>query len=185
MVCQLAGRLNGLKKLQQADFRSKLAVTTAVIQSKIQYLLPLYGGAPKYLMEAVQVQQLKAARFICGYKSYYWSSQKLLTTCRWLSVKQQEFYSTSLLAHKISISNRPQNIKGEIFQSYSVNTRAAAQGNIRYGENFRGDSELTRSSFKYRAMKYYNSLPVDMKKKKLPAFKVSLKKHAAQNIPLR
>ena len=47
IVCQLAGRLNSLKKLQQADFKSKLAVTTAIIQSKIQYLLPLYGEAPK------------------------------------------------------------------------------------------------------------------------------------------
>ena len=46
IVCQLAGRLNGLMKLQQADFKTKLAVTTAIIQSKIQYLLPLYGGAP-------------------------------------------------------------------------------------------------------------------------------------------
>ena len=66
IVKQLAGRLNGLKKLKQADFRSKLAVATGIIQSKIQYLLPLYGGAPDYLKKAIQVQQLKAARFVCG-----------------------------------------------------------------------------------------------------------------------
>ena len=42
IVCQLAGRLSALKKLQQADFKSKLTVATAVIQSKIQYLLPLW-----------------------------------------------------------------------------------------------------------------------------------------------
>ena len=47
----------------------------------------------------------------------------------------------------------------EIIQPHSVNTRAAAQGSIRYGDHFRGESEQTRSSFKYRAMKYYNSLP--------------------------
>ena len=50
ITSQLAGRLNGMKKLKQADFKSKLAVATGVIQSKIQYLLPLYGGAPDYLM---------------------------------------------------------------------------------------------------------------------------------------
>ena len=54
--------------LKSADFKSKLSITTALIQSKIQYLLPLYGGAPDYLMNAVQVQQLKAARFVCGYQ---------------------------------------------------------------------------------------------------------------------
>ena len=42
VISQLAGRLNGLKKLKQADFKAKLTVATAVIQSKIQYLLPLY-----------------------------------------------------------------------------------------------------------------------------------------------
>ena len=57
-----------------ADFKSKLAVATGVIQSKIQYLLPLYGGAPDYLLRAVKVQQLKAARFVCGYSSYFWST---------------------------------------------------------------------------------------------------------------
>ena len=78
IVCQLAGRLSALKKLQQADFKSKLTVATAVIQSKIQYLLPLYGGAPEYLVSALQVQQLKAARFVCGFSSFYWSREKLL-----------------------------------------------------------------------------------------------------------
>ena len=141
-MCQLAGRLNGLKKLQQADFKSKLSVTTAIIQSKIQYLLPLYGGAPGYLLGAIQVQLLKAARFVCGYRSFYWSTQKLLKTCGWLSVKQQEFYSTSLMAHKIATTHQPQNLSAAIFQPYKVNTRAAAQGQIRYGVIFRGEAEL-------------------------------------------
>ena len=123
IVSQLSGRLNGLKKLKNGDFKSKITVATGIIQSKIQYLLPLYGGAPKYLLEAIQVQQLKAARFVCGYGSYYWSTTKLLKTCGWLSVKQQEFYSTTLLAHKIATTQRPLNLH-------------AAQGQIRYWANF-------------------------------------------------
>ena len=71
IISQLAGRLNRLKKLKQADFKSKLAVVTAVIKSKIHCLLPLYGGAPDYLIKAIQLQQLKAARFVCGYNSSY------------------------------------------------------------------------------------------------------------------
>ena len=110
ILSQLSSRLNGMKKLTQADFKTKLAVATGIIQSKIQYLLPMYGGAPDYLLNSIQVQQLKAARFMCGYKSYYWSTQKLLNTCGWLSVKQQEFYSTCLLAHKISTTSLPRNL---------------------------------------------------------------------------
>ena len=120
IVSQLSGRLNGLKKLKQADFKSKLQVATGIIQSKIQYLLPLFGGAPEYLLNALQVQQPKAARFVCGYKSYYWSTKKLLNTCGWLSIKQQEFYSTTVLAHKIATTSLPHNIHSDMFQPYNV-----------------------------------------------------------------
>ena len=185
IVKQLAGRLNGLKKLNQGDFKTKLTVATGIIQSKIQYLLPLYGGAPDYLIRAVQVQQLKAARFVCGYGSYYWSTQKLLQTCGWLSVKQQEFYSTCLMAHKISTTSLPRNLHAAIVQPYTVHTRAAARGEIRYGDNYRGETETTRNSFKYRAQRYYNAIPGDMKCQSLATFKAKLKHYAARNFPIR
>ena len=185
IVSQLTGRLNAIKKLKNADFKSKLSVTTALIQSKIQYLLPLYGGAPDYLMNAVQVQQLKAARFVCGYQSYYWSTRQLLQKCGWLSVKQQEFYSTTLLAHKIVISSLPRNISADMVLPHVRNTRAAAQGVIRYGENYQGYSELTRSSFKYRAQKYYSQIPGEMKNKSLQVFKSCLKKYTAETVAIR
>ena len=185
VVSQLTGRLNAIKKLKNADFKSKLSITTALIQSKIQYLLPLYGGAPDYLINAIQVQQLKAARFVCGYQSYFWSTKQLLQKCGWLSVKQQEFYSTTLLAHKIVISSLPRNISADMVVPHGRNTRAAAQGNIRYGDNYRGWSELTRSSFKYRAQKYYYEIPGYMKNKSLSVFKSRLKKHVSDTVSLR
>ena len=185
IVNQLSARQNGMKKLTQADFKTKLAVATGIIQSKIQYLLPLYGGAPDYLLGSIQVQQLKAARFVCGYKSFYWSTQKLLNTCGWLSVKQQEFYSTCLLAHKISTTSLPRNLHAALIQPHVHNTRAAAQGQIRYGAEYSGETEMTRRSFKYRAQKYYNSIPKDFKRQSLAIFKTKLKRHAAIHIPVR
>ena len=153
-----------MKKLRQADFNAKLAVATGVIQSKIQYLLPLYGGAPDYLIKAIQVQQLKAARFVCGYNSFYWSTHKLLKTCGWLSIRQQEFYSSTLLAHKIVTTSLPHNLWSELVQSHTVRTRAASQGQIRFVDNYGGKSEFIRSSFKYIVQHYYNKIPSDMKK---------------------
>ena len=185
IIKQLSGRLNGLKKRNQGEFQTKFAVATGIINSKIQYLLPLYGGAPDYLIRAVQVQQLKAARFVCGYRSFYWSTQKLLQKCGWLSVKQQEFYSTCLLAHKISTTSLPRNLHAAIVQPYTVHTRAAARGEIRYGDNYRGETDSTRSSFKYRALRYYNAIPGDIKGQSLAAFKAKLKHYAARNIPIR
>ena len=185
IISQLRGRLNAVKKFKNADFKSKLSITTALIQSKIQYLLPLYGGAPDYLLKSVQVQQLKAARFVCGYKSFYWSTKQLLDKCGWLSVKQQEYYSTTLLAHKIVTSSLPRNISADMVVPHVRNTRAAAQGLIRYGANYRGESKFTRSSFKYRAQKYYSDIPGEIKNMSLPVFKSRLKKHIAETVALR
>ena len=76
---QIVTRINGLKKIaKNADFQTKLAVANGIVQSKIQYLMPLWMGAPDYLIKAVQVQQLNAAKVVCGYRSYYWSMAKLL-----------------------------------------------------------------------------------------------------------
>ena len=50
IVSQLAGRLNALKKLKNLDFKSKRSITTTIIQSKKQYILPLYRGAPDYFI---------------------------------------------------------------------------------------------------------------------------------------
>ena len=41
----------------------------------------------------------------------------------------------------------------DMVQPHLVRTRAATQGQIRYGTNYRGELEMTRSSFKYRAHK--------------------------------
>ena len=67
VIFQLNSRLNPMKKLKNAHFKTKLSVSTGLIQSKIQCLLPLYGGAPNYLINCIQVKQLQASRFVCGY----------------------------------------------------------------------------------------------------------------------
>ena len=65
------------------------------------------------------------------------------------------------------------------------NTRAASTGVIRYGEKYGGKTDLTRNSFKYRAQKYYSSIPASMKNMSLQAFKTRLKKFTADNITVR
>ena len=86
---QLSARLNALKLLRGADVKTRLMVATATVQSKLQYLMPLWGGAPGYLMKTLQTQQLNAARIVWGYTSFFWSTEKLLGKCGWKSVKQQ------------------------------------------------------------------------------------------------
>jgi hypothetical protein len=65
---QLTGRINGLKRVaQNATFATKLMVANGIVQSKLVYLITLWGGAQQYLLKALLVQQLTAARVVCGF----------------------------------------------------------------------------------------------------------------------
>ena len=61
---------------------------------------------------------------------------------------------------------------------------AAAGPCLPVGNNYRGETDTTRSSFKYRAQRYYNAIPRDMKNQSLATFKAKLKQYAARNIPV-
>ena len=63
-VCkQLTSRIGALKIIaRNADLKTQLSVANDLIQAKLTYLLPLFGAAPTYLMNTLQVQQLAAAR---------------------------------------------------------------------------------------------------------------------------
>ena len=86
---QLISRVNGLRKLApRAGFKPKLMLANGIVISKLSYGLAVWGSCQEYLRRALQVQQLTAAQSVCDYKSYFWSTTKLLTTCWWLSVNQ-------------------------------------------------------------------------------------------------
>jgi hypothetical protein len=70
-------------------------------------------------------------------------------------------------------------------QPPTVRTRAATQGPIRYGANYRGEKESTRNSFKYRAQRYYSRIPLQIKTLPLSTFKIKLKQFSFRNIPVR
>ena len=190
IIKQINSRINAMKMLSNGDSKTRLMVASAVIQSKLQYLMPLWGGAPDYLLNALQVQQLKAARLVWGYQSYYWSTEKLLNKCNWLYIKQQEFYSTTVLAHSIITRSSPYHIYTGLVHSRPLyNTRAAeaADDVTRYHtwEAYGGHSGLVLGSFKCRAQRYYSSLPVAVRTGSMAAVKVKLKKHAKENVPVR
>ena len=49
--------------------KTRKIVAGGLVQSKLQYLLPLFGAAPDYLMKGLQVQQMAAARAVIGQRS--------------------------------------------------------------------------------------------------------------------
>ena len=71
MSRQLTTRINGLKKISaNATFNTRLMIANGVVMSKMVYLINLWGGAQQYLLKAMQLQQLRAIRAVCGFFSY-------------------------------------------------------------------------------------------------------------------
>ena len=180
LLNNLIQRMNGFKKLcRNASFDTRLMIANCVIMSKLTYLITLWGGAQQYLLRALQVQQLAAARLVCGVESGKWSKRKLLDRVGWLSVKQLVFYHTVLQAQKTLNTGVPKYLYHSLSTEYPRLTRSAASGLIRQNEGF-----LSTATFKYRASVFYNSVPMDIRTGSTVSVKRKLKKWIASNIPI-
>ena len=180
LMSQLCSRLNGLKKVcVNASFRTRLMIANGVIMSKLSYLIILWGGAQQYLVKAVQVKQLAAARTVCGVASWRWSKRKLLDRVGWLSIKQLIFYHTVIQVHKTLQTQRPRPLFNTLSSTYPYRTRRATAGLIRQDPSF-----STLNTFKYRAMQNYNCVPVSVRQGSIDTVKTKLRKWIRSNIPI-
>ena len=159
-------------------------VANGIFLSKLIYLIPLWGGASGYLLKILQVIQNKAARYITK-SSIFKPTKDLLKQCRWLSVSQLAAYHSLLLTHKTMLSQKPGYIFDKFGSQYPANTRLAASRKIRINGNFDADLSLSKDSFRWRASKLYNELPVHIRTdSKMDRVKSNLKQWVGVNVAL-
>ena len=154
-------------------------IANGVVQSKLSYLITVWGNAQLYLLKALQTQPLIAARTVCGPLSSRWSRFKLLSTVKWLSVRQMIVYFTILQAHKTLLSGKPAVLFGLFDQDIPYQTRGASNGHIRSKRNL-----TSTKTFAYRAMIWYNRVPEDVKWGSLTLVKCKLKKWVKSNVTI-
>ena len=88
-------------------------------------------------------------------------------------------------AQKMITSGDPLYMHNALSTIHPLRTRQAAGGQIRIGENFSSKQGLLHDSFKYRAAKDYNSIPVSLWSTRcLQSFKIKLIKCVRFNIPV-
>ena len=178
LLRQLISRINGLKRVcVNASFQSRCMVANGIVMSKLVYLITVWGGAQQYLINALQVQQLAAARAVVGPRCWRWSKAKLLNSIGWLSVRQLVFFHTFLQTHKTLQTGVPKPLYHALLSQYPYRTRNASNGLIR--QRF-----TVTTSFKYRAVQCYNQVPADIRKGSVCAVKQKLKKWIKSNISI-
>ena len=181
LMTQLTGRINGLKRVaRNSTYQTRKMVANGIVLSKLVYLINLWGGAQTYLLKALYVQQMVAARTVCGFESFNWSNRRVLERIGWLSLRQLSFYHTVLQVHRILVTKSPSPLYHSLISVYPYNTRSAVAGNIRFGDNFRSE----QLSFRSRARLQYNQVPIEVRTGSLDTVKKKLKHWIKLNVPI-
>ena len=180
LLSQLNSRINGLRKLSiNANFQTRLMVANGVVMSKLTYLITLWGNANEYLLDALQVQQLAAARAVCGFGCARWSKRQILKKVGWLSVRQLVFYHTVIQVHKTLHSGVPKALYQSLSISFPRVLRCSTSGQLRQDSSLR-----SKKTFKYRAIQSYNMVPADIRTGSTVTVKYKLKKWVSENVSL-
>ena len=182
---QLTSRINALSMLSsRSSLETRLMVANGVVMSKLCYLIQLWGGSEAYLLRPLQVLQNRAARLVTGC-GWFTPRRRLLQMCKWLSIKQLIFYQSVVMAHKIATVGSPFSLAVKMTTTHPRDTRQAASGCIRVGENLFANHAQLQNSFCHRATTQYNSIPASIRAvKSMPTFKLKLKQWVQTNIPL-
>ena len=147
LMNQLTSRINGLRKVcNNASFQTRCMIANGIVMSKIVYLINIWGGAQQYLINALQVQQLVAARAVCGPGCWRWSRAKLLNRTGWLSVRQLVFFHAVLQIFKTMKTGVPRPLYESLQSQYPYQIRNASNGLIRHTSTTRATFSIEQSS---------------------------------------
>ena len=180
LINQLNSRINALKIVTRyAPFKSRLMLANRIYLSKMVYLIQLWGGTSKMLLNALQVSQNKMMKVITR-SSWFTPARVLLKQCGWLSVRQLVSYHTALSVHKIVTTGKPEYHYGKMcISSHDHNTRSI----VNFSEQFKGKASLTLNSFCYRGTRLYQRLPIEVTQvNNISTFKRKLKVWIKMNI---
>ena len=164
LLSSLNKRIGALEMLGKvASFKNRKMITNGIFMSKLIYLIELWGGCPKYLLEALQRAQNRAARSV---SKLDWSTHvaELLKQCGWMSVHQLVVYHSVVLVYKVITTKSPKYLYEMFSKEYIYKTKQADSGQLRQTRAARDMGlELSQDSFRWRAAKSFNELPINIR----------------------
>ena len=107
-----------------ANFKTRKMIAEGIIMSKLIYLIELWGGCSKYLIEALQKAQNRAARTVTKL-DWNTPASVLLKQCGWLSVHQLAEYHSVVLVYKVIQRKSPMYLHNMFSSEYMYKTKQA------------------------------------------------------------
>ena len=94
----LTSRINALSKVSSVmSFKTRKMIANGIITSLLIYLIQLWGSTDEYLINILQILQIRAARIVTKL-GWYAPIKTLLDQCDWMSVRQLSVYHSLVLA---------------------------------------------------------------------------------------
>ena len=134
------------------------------------------------LINTLQKAQNKAARAVTKLDRNT-PVRTLLQQCGWLSVHQLVVYHSVIMVYKVMQTESPRYLFSMFSTKYNCDTRHARRALLRPTRNC--ELDLSEESFRWRAAKDFNALPLSVRKSSsLKTFKIDVKKWITENISL-
>ena len=133
-------------------------IVTALILSRIQYCLPVYGNGSQKNFDRLQKILNFAARVIFGRRKFDHVSD-LRDLLDWMSPKSMADYQTLVAAHKLINHGKPEALAGSFHYNRDRRERSTRQDNLFRLPHPR--LETGKRRFSYRAAALLNRLPAD------------------------
>lgn len=162
---------------------SRIKIANGSIISILSYAAPVWGGEPASSIRVLQTLQNKAARWCLGAGKRTRVSE-LMTRCGWLSVRQIIKFSSLVSLWKTLHLNSGLYWKTRILREGGERQlRSTAEGSL--VPHPQPWMDLTRASWRWRAVADWNDLPPDLRQDlRLASFKRSVKSWIKENSPL-
>ena len=145
--------------------KGRLCLANGIIISKLLYLLPTWGGTHESNLKKTQQVMNMAARVVLnvGRKT---KVRTLMENCRWMYIRELDKLHTTLTLWKILRLRKPESIS----RKFQINTEDLVTTS-------RPRLQIVENSFRWRSVKYWNSLPREIRQdKSLPSFKKKIEK---------
>ena len=166
-------------------------IANGIFISKLIYLMPVWLGCDKYLVDTLQVCQNKAARLVTRLGRFT-PTKVLLQQCGWLSVKQLMVYHSLVLLHQVFRNQKPDYLFKKITSGPPHPTTRQALATARALAAVGIDSQpsitdcnltLTRRSWCWAAVHWYSQLPPTVRSEaNIKIFKTRLKNWVSENV---
>ena len=142
----------------------RLLLANGLFQSKLLYLLPMWGGLPARDAKKIQIIINKCACMVLGANRRI-RTRSLMEKCGWLYFRELVDYHSLIQMFKLVNVGKPTNLRRQLIirQNNTI-------------EIFPARLKISRSSFKWRTSTLWNDLPDYLRNMdKISTFKKSLK----------